>query len=145
MSNALQTSALLEAIRAAVVTAWGSIPISYGAPPEAITAPYAVIFADSVEIEFGGAVGTMGNTSQSNSFTIWGRWPFPSDPTQVIELQKISYANALIAQLQSAANFAGIGMFPIVSGIDFTEPDDPNERVFEVTATFHVITQASHH
>lgn len=146
MSNALLTATLLDAIRVCVVAAWGNLAISYGQPRTPLAAPYCVIYADSVGVSFGGQLSTVGNTSQENSFTINGRFAFPSDPTQIIDLLKIGQANNLIGQLQASSTFAGgTGLYPIVTMIDFTEPDDPNERAYEVTLTFAVLTQASHH
>ena len=148
MSNALQTAALVSAIEAAIQTAWGTptaIPVSIGQPrlPFAST-PYSVILWEPVEVSFGDRVGSMTNTNQANTFTIIGRWPFPADKTQTIDLLKVSKANALIAQLQPGPSFAG-GMFPLVTRIESAEPDDPNEKVYEVTMTFTVYTIAAHH
>lgn len=145
MSNAIQTAVLLDAIRSAIVAAWPAMAISYGAPRTPVAAPYAVVSADSVAVSFTGVSASLLGTSQENRFSIVGRFPFPSDATSIIELQKVSYANELIAQLQSGGSFASIGMFPLVKGIDFSESDDPNERVFEVTLLFSVITMATHH
>jgi len=146
MSNAIQTATLLDAIRATVLAAWGAMPISYGKPRTTISAtPYAVICWNYVDVSFTGIAASFSNPAQSNSFTIIGRFPFPSDPTQVIDLQRITQANALIAQLQTAATFAGIGMNPLVTKIDATDLADPNEKAYELTLTFVVQTQASHH
>jgi len=145
MSNALLTFTLRDAVRTAVLAAWGSVPISYGKPRMPIGAPYAVVQAGKVAVSFDGPAATVTNTSQENSFTIVGRFPFPTDPTQVIEDQKVTLANALIAQLQASGGFAGVGLAPLVSGIEWSESDDPNEKVFEVTLQFRVMTQASHH
>ena len=146
MSNALLTFSLRDAVRTAVIAAWGSIPISYGKPRMPIaTTPYAVVQAGKVAISFDGPAATVTNTSQENSFTIIGRFPFPTDPTQVIEDQKVTLANALIAQLQASGGFAGVGMAPLVGAVEWSEGDDPNEKVFEVTLQFRVMTQATHH
>jgi len=146
MSNALQTATLLDAIRAAVLAAWGTIPVSYGAPRTPIVpAPYAVVCWDAVEISFTGPAAAFSNPGQTNRFTIIGRFPFPSDPTEVIDLQRVTKANALIAQLQTAATFAGIGMNPLVTRVDATNLENPNEKAYEITLTFVVQTQASHH
>jgi hypothetical protein len=145
MSNALATTTLLDGIRAAVLTAWGTMPISYGPPRTPIlSTPYAVIQWDTVVVSLDGVGSAIGNPSQRNSFTILGRFPFPTDPTQIIALQKVIYANLLIAQLQSGPEFSSIGILPLVTTIDATEPDDPNERVFEVTLTFEVFTLATY-
>jgi hypothetical protein len=145
MSNALATASLLDAIRAAILAAWGTMPISYGPPRTPLaTTPYAVVLWDTVVISFDGPGGSIGNPSQQNSFSIIGRFPFPSDPTQIIALQKVSQANALIAQLQSGPSFASVGLLPLVTKVDATEPDDPNEKVYEITLTFSVVTVASH-
>ncbi len=143
MSNQLSTSSLLDAIRAAVVAAWPAMPISYGRPRTPLTAPYCVIRADSVQVDFRGAAATLGNTNQANAFTILGRFPFPTDPTQIIELQRVTLANDLIAQLQLAETFAGTGMQPIVASVEWSDSADPNERMFDVALKFSVITQAS--
>ena len=143
MSNQIQTATLLEAIREAVVAAWPAMPISYGSPRVPLATPYCVVQATSVLVSFTGRLATVGNTSQSNSFSILGRFPFPADPSQVVLLQKVSYANALIAQLQASATFAD-GAYPLVNSVEFSELDDPNERVFEVLVWFSVETQGSH-
>jgi len=146
MSNALQTAALLDAIRGAVLAAWGTMPVSYGRPRTPLAAtPYAVITWDPVSVSFAGLAGSVGNTSQLNAFTIIGRFPFPSDPTQVIDLQRVTQANLLIALLQTASTFAGIGMNPLVTQIDASDLADPNEKAYEIRLTFVVVTQASHH
>lgn len=145
MSNAILTASLLDAIRVCVLGAWGAVTVDYGQPRTARVAPYAIVYADSVAVSFGGLVSTVTNTSQENNFTIVGRFPFPGDSTDNIELEKIAKANAFIALAQASGGFATVGMFPIVTGVDFTEPDDPNEQVYEVTLTFSVLTQASHH
>jgi len=146
MSNALATAPLLDAIRAAVLAAWGAMPISYGRPRTPISStPYAVVIWDPVVVSFGGPAASVSNTSQTNEFTIVGRFPFPTDPTQVIDLQRVAQANALIAQLQGSATFAGIGMNPLVTKIDGSDLADPNEKAYELTLTFVVVTQASHH
>ena len=146
MSNALATATLLDAIRAAVLSAWGTMPISYGRPRTPIASvPYAVISWESVQVSFTGGSATLTNPSQSNRFRIVGRFPFPSDPTQVIDLQRITQANALIAQLQASATFAGIGMNPLVTEILASDLADPNEKTYELSLTFVVLTQASHH
>ena len=141
MSYLLQTPALLEAVRAALISAWGDMPVSYGAPRVPISpAPYAVVHWDAVEMSYSGLGATLGSPSQKNLFTVIGRFPFPSDPTEIISLLKVSQANALITQLQALPEFAGVGVLPLVSRVDATEPDDPNERVFEVSISFSVVT-----
>jgi len=146
MSNALQTAPLMDAIRAAVLAAWGAMPISFGAPRTPIVpAPYAVILWDTVEVSFTGFAASLANPAQSNSFTIIGRFAFPSDPSEVIDLQKVTQANALIAHLQVAPPLAGIGLNPLVTKIDSKGLADPNEKAYEITLTFVVQTQATHH
>ena len=144
MSNQIQTAVLLDAIRSAVIAAWPTMPICYGSPRLPLTAPYCVVQATDIGISLSGRVATVGNTSQVNRFSILGRFPFPSDASQVILLQKVSFANDLIAQLQAAGTFAG-GVYPLVTSVDFSEADDPNEKVFEGVLGFSVETQASHH
>jgi len=145
MSNALNTAALLEGIRLATLTAWGSIPISYGPPRVPITSlPYGVVTWNRVEVDRNGPGSTVGRNSQKNLFTILGRFPFPADPTEVIDLQKVNLANSLIAQLQTGPEFASIGLQPLVISVDSGETDRPSERAFEVTLTFEVFTVADH-
>ena len=145
MSNTLATAALLEGIRAAIVSAWGSMAISYGPPRVPVSStPYAVVQWDTVAISFEGMGGTVGNVSQRNSFTIVGRFPFPSDPSQIIALEKVSLANALIGQLQTGPSFASVGLMPLVTKVDASEPDNPNEKVYEITLTFEATTIATH-
>ena len=146
MSNALQTAPLLDAIRSAILAAWGTMPISYGMPRTPIaSAPYAVIYWDEVRVSFTGFGATFSNPAHANTFTIIGRFPFPSDPTEIIDLQRVSQANALIAQLQTAATFAGVGMNPLVTKVDGSNLANPNEKVYELRLTFEVLTQATHH
>ncbi len=146
MSNALQTAALLDSIRAAVISAWGTMPISYGRPRVPIAAaPYTVITWESVDVSFTGTSATLANPNQTNRFTIIGRFPFPTDPSQVIDLQRVERANTLIAQLQNGATFAGIGMNPLVTKVEASNLADPNEKAYEFTLTFVVVTQATHH
>ena len=146
MSNALQTASLLDAIRAAVVAGWGSIPISYGAPRTSILpAPYAVVLADAVEVSFTGVGASFSSPSQLNRFTIIGRFPFPSDPTMILDLERVTKANALIIQLQVGSTFAEIGIHPLVTSVSFSTLANPNEKVYDVTLTFSVTTLATHH
>lgn len=146
MSNALQTPTLLDAIRVAVLAAWGTMPVSYGRPRTPIgSVPYAVVCWDAVHVSFNGVAAAASSPSQTNSFTIIGRFPFPTDPTQVIDLQRVTQANALIAQLQTSSTFAGIGMNPLVTRVDASDLADPNEKAYEITLTFVVATQATHH
>lgn len=141
MSHTLQTATLLDSIRAGIVAAWPTMPISYGRPRTPLAAPYAVICASAVSISYSGTLATLTSTHQRNEFVIYGRFAFPSDPTQLIELQKVTLANDLIGQLQNSDSFAGVGLYPIVSKVDWSDPDDPNEKVYEVAVTFEVMTQ----
>ena len=146
MSNGLLTSTLLDAIRSAVLAAWGSMPISYGPPRlPGLSAPYAVVCWDSVEVSFTGFGASFSNAAQVNRFTIIGRFPFPSDPTLVIDLERITLANALIGQLQTGSTFAGVGMNPLVTKVVPTNLGNRNEKVFELTVEFEVRTVVSHH
>lgn len=147
MSNALQTRALITGIEAAIQIAWGpNFPIAVGQPrvPFAQNS-FAVILWEPVTIEFGGKVGSVSRPGQFNVFTITGRWPFPADKTQILDLLKVDKANLLIAQLQMGPVFANIGGFPLVTGVSPSETDDPNEKVYEVTLTFSCYTIADHH
>ena len=145
MSNALATSTLMEGIRSAVVTAWGILPISIGRPRVPIAAlPYAVLIWNRVDISSDGPGSSLGISSQKNRFTIIGRFPFPTDPADIIDLEKVSRANSLIAALQSGPDFAEIGFQPLVTSVESTEPDPPSEKAYEVTLTFEVSTVASH-
>lgn len=146
MSNALQVETLITGIETAIQTAWGNIPVQIGSPRVKLPQPpYALIYWDEVGVAFGGKLATFTNTTQTNTITVIGRWPFPSDDTVIIDLEKLVQANLFIAQFQAAGSFAGIGLYPIVSKITSTESDDPNEKYYEVTLVCECVTQASHH
>ncbi|MDR3691182.1 MAG: hypothetical protein P4L46_17510 [Fimbriimonas sp.] len=145
MSNSLLTVALLDSIREAVLSAWGSMPVSYGPPRTPIVGtPYAVIDWRSVEISFDGLGASAGKTSQLNRFVVLGRFPFPDDPTQIVSLQRAARASDIIGQLQTGAEFASIGLMPLVTKVDGSEPADPNERTYIVSIEFEVVTIADH-
>jgi hypothetical protein len=110
-----------------------------------LTAPYAVVSWNSVHVSFTGRGASLVNPTQNHRFTIVGRFPYPIDPAEVVDLQRVGKANLLIAQLQGAASFAGIGMFPLVTQIDSARLGSPDEKVYEVTLVFEVQTLASHH
>jgi hypothetical protein len=117
------------------------MPISYGRPRLPLAAPFCVISASAVSMAYIGTLATLTSTHQRNEFVIIGRFPFPSDPTQIIELQKVTLANELIGSLQGSNVFAGVGLYPLVTKVDWADPDDPDEKVFEVALTFEVLTQ----
>jgi hypothetical protein len=146
MSNAVATDAFLEAIRAAIVTAWGPITVDYGIPrlPVSEGAPLAVVIPESVQMEFSG-LGSTNSVQQSNTFTIIGRFPDPSDHSANIVLEKITKVNALIAKLQAGTNFTSYGYLPLVRSVDFAEQDDSGEGMYEVELTFSVMSEADHH
>lgn len=141
MSNALQTAALLEAIRAAAIAAWSVGSVDYGQPRTVRTLPYAIVYWDAVEQSF----ETVSTLQQVNRFRIIGRFANPASTTDYIDLQKVIKANAMIAQLQSGATFASIGYLPIVTSIDPSESDPVDEGAYEITLTFEVRTECSHH
>ncbi len=143
MSHSLMTASIMDAIRAAIVSAWGAMPISFGTPLLPIpSVPHAVLHWDTVEISFSGPGATVGGVSQRNRFTILGRFPFPSDPSQVISLQKVVQANLLISALQGGPNFDSVGLLPLVTQVSAETPDDLNEKVFSVMLRFEVVTLA---
>jgi hypothetical protein len=144
MSNAIQTRTLFTAIEAAVTEAWDNITISVGEPRLPLALPYAFIAWNPVEVSFSGPGASLPNPSQHNSFDIYGRWPFPTDPTRQVELLKVDQANSLIAQLQSGSGFAGIGFLPLVTRVD-PNGDDKEEGYYGVILTFEVYTTAPHH
>lgn len=151
MSNALQTTALLAAIKTAVVTAWGNIPVTYGPPKLAAgvglseQAPFCEVLWEAVDVSFAGLGGSVQSPSQANTFTIHGTFPFPEDPTQPIDIEKVTQANLLIAQLQNGPGFAGIGLKPLVTKIDPADHHATTDGVYDLTLTFITYTLASHH
>ena len=146
MSNAVPTDVLLGAITTCVDAAWPEcVSVDYGEPLTAGTLPYAVINPGAVSISFTALGASASRPSQSHSFRIIGRFPHPTDPTQNLVLLKIAKANLLIAQLQTGPNFAGIAGLPLVTEVDYGEPDDKTENSYEVTLTFVCFTTADHH
>ena len=107
------------------------------------SAIFAIVTPAEVVVTFNGPGAGLKGPSQRNSFLIAGRWAFHIDRTE-IDLAKIDRANELIAELQSSANFAGIGMLPLVTRV---EPGSgaPAQGFYEVVLRFEVITLASHH
>jgi hypothetical protein len=143
--NGILTGSILPAVKAAVVAAWGDIPISYDRPPRMpLATPYALVLWDKVDISFSGRGAGVGSPGQDNTFTIVGRFPFPSDPTQPVALQKVDQANLLIAQLQTGEMFAGLGMLPLVTSVD-PGSDDGSNNLYEVVLTFNLKTVVFHH
>lgn len=146
MSNALQTMELLTAISAAVVRGLGPITVDYDDPPRLPREPpYALVLWKPVEISFDGPGASASMMAQTNTFEV--RWikAMPADPAERITPLKIADANAIIAQLQAASRFAGIGFLPLVIGVDPGESYSPTEPVYEGCLTFRVQTVANHH
>ena len=154
MSNALQTLALVTAITTAIQTAARTflnteaenpIVVYRGQPLTQVTIPCAIIDVPGVEISLSGFAASVANPSQENSFKIIIRQPFPSDETLILNA-KIATANAVIAQLQTSATFAGIAGRPLVTHVDLgREKDNYSTRVYEVELDFSCFTIASHH
>ncbi len=155
MSNALQTSALLTAINAAIQTAAQTF-LSTSAPnpilifneqprTEVETLPYAIAEPEVVHIDMAGRAGTVAGISQENRFRIIVRQRFPTDPSQLLLNLKLAAANALIANLQNGPGFAGIAMLPLVSDVTFAETDSFSTKVFEVELAFTCVTIGTHH
>ena len=145
MSNALVVPTLFNALVAAVNTAWSNPIIEFGRARTKQGIPYARIWWEQVTVEMSGTTATLLGTNQTYNFGILGRFPFPTDPTQIVELLKVDKANELIALIQTGANFATIGVLPIVHTIDPGEQDDPGEGAYEVTLMFQCYVQATHH
>jgi hypothetical protein len=143
MPNNLAIEALLTAAKSAIGVAWPGVPIFLGQPRTTAAIPYAVLAWTGTQVSFSGIGAGASQVSQRNTFRIVGRFSFPTDPTQQVELLKATQANAVIAQLQPSAAFGG-GMLPLVTEVA-TDAKAPAEAAWELTLTFEVITLAEHH
>jgi len=107
------------------------------------TAPYCIILPKAVKIDLAGLTASVINPDQENEFYLYFVFPWPPDDVP-IALFKIEQANLVIAQIQTGANYHGIGVNPLVTDVDFSEDGDPNERITELLMVFKVHTTASH-
>lgn len=157
-NNALDTLNLLDAIRMHVQAAWpGLLKVYYGEPKTQSQLPYAVILPGPVHQDFEGEAASLGYVHRDNEFMIIGRFAQPTDPTVLVTLQQIAQANALIAELQSGPEFiwpansangnvdTPIGMYPLVTAVDFSTEAPVADQKYEVTMTFSTMTAAPHH
>ena len=143
MSNQIPIRPLFAAIVTAIKAAW-ACPTLPGKPRVPTAVPYAVVDWNNTAISFSGIGASVTRPSQINTFTITGRFAYPIDPTQTLLLEMGDRGNELIAALQTSADFAGIGILPLVTNV--TPADDtPDEGVYDVAVTFEVVTLADHH
>lgn len=130
----LLTVDIRDAVRDAVVAAWNVTEVHKGTPRFVkTTVPFAVIYMDSVAMEY----VTVTDVQQTYTFEIVG--VFAIEGGTVVEDEKLARANELITVLMAEGSFAEYGMMPLASNVNFSEPDDVNESVYEVSVTFTVI------
>lgn len=141
MGNAFQGREVLSALVPAVQDAWGLSRVALRQPrTRQLDLPYAVIWFDAFGADFGGVQSVL----QSLRFGILGRFPFPTDSSLNVELEKLDRVNEVIAVLQTGPTFGG-AMLPLVTRADFGETDSPTNAAYEVTVFFEVTMTADHH
>jgi hypothetical protein len=133
MSNALPTTALRDAVAAAVLAAWSPASIDYGKPKTPITVfPCAIILTTEPQTTIETAV----SIQVVQEFTIVGRWHFPGASTTLVEESKDARFNELQAQLITGPTFAAGAYLPQLTTGSWDEMDDIPESAYELTATF---------
>lgn len=163
--NAALTMAIFTDLQTAVVAAWApegeaaGFPVNWqdprlpigsdGSDESLVAAPngYVTIAVDSLDMQFGGAVGTVGSLTHENGFQVVGHFPWPEDEADLIATEQIAKVNALIAELQAGVNFGtgGYGIMPLVSSADLKDQGGANNEWYTVSVTFKVFTKVKHH
>jgi hypothetical protein len=142
--NGILTATLLAQLKVDIRAAWGDPPIYYRKQKIARPANYAIIRWLPVAVSFKGEGASVSSPSQHNWFEIFGRFTF--DPTsEQSDLLKITRANDLIALLQTGADYAGIGLLPLVTRVDPQDEEEAPEGTYDLTLTFECFTTAPHH
>lgn len=145
MSNAFAADAVLTELAEAVQGAWSVSQVALRAPrTRQLHLPYAVIRIEELGANRDGPLASLGRVEQTMKFGILGRFPFPTDPSLNVELEKLTRVNELVAALQTGATFAD-GSFPLVTRADFREEDSTLNAAYEVAATFELRVSAPHH
>ena len=145
MANGFRGREILAALVPAVQAAWGLHRVAIRRPrTRQLDSPYAVVWFESYSSQFGGDAGTFRKVQQTLRVGILGRFAFPADTSQNVELEKLDRVNELVATLQAAPTFAG-AILPLVSEVKFDEVDSPANAAFEVTLFFDLTTTADHH
>ncbi|GEM_PF-3932306 len=140
MAAQLHGSEFYDAITDDVIAAWGLVDASdtiyYGKPRSGPNnGPYAVIRLSSVPMDWVG----VRTVEQSYSFAVTYRAPWPTDDDSWnVELAKEDKANAFLSQISQGATYAAIGLMPLLTGVEFDESYEVEERWYELTVTFSV-------
>lgn len=127
---------VLDQLKADVAQAWPDITRIYvGEPRDDEGQPaYAVIVPRPTDGDWGSAQAVLFPLV----FDIFLVQAVPVDKILTLIDEKIARINALAPLLEASPEYAGVGMYPVLSGFDLGERGDELEDIMELGATFSV-------
>lgn len=125
-----------------VKAAWPDVEKVYVGKPRTDQLPltYAVVILNPEQGDWGSAQALEWDLK----FDIFKVQPVPADKQAVLIFQKMDQHDALASVIEGGdPTYAGVGMYPVLSGFDLGEQGDEEEDVMEQSSTFSVRTHAS--